>query len=44
LRRVSGDTGAYLIVADIGHNGEHRDYAAASGVTYEYVARGYTAD
>lgn len=47
LRRVSGSTGAYTIVATTQPSGTGRDYTAASGVTYEYVARaqatnGYT--
>lgn len=39
LRRVSGSSGDYTIVATTQPNGTGRDYTAASGVAYEYVAR-----
>lgn len=42
LRRVAGSTDDYVAIGLAGPDGTYRDYAAASGVTYEYVARGQT--
>lgn len=42
LRRVSGTTDDYVVIGTADPDGSYRDYAAASGVTYEYVARGQT--
>jgi hypothetical protein len=39
LRRVSGSEGAYTVVGTAQTNATFRDYTAASGVTYEFVAR-----
>lgn len=42
LRRVDGSEGDYTVVGTAPTNGAFRDYTAASGVTYEYVARAST--
>jgi hypothetical protein len=39
LRRASGSTGPYTVVGEADPDGTFRDYTAASGVTYEFVAR-----
>jgi hypothetical protein len=39
LRRPVG-TSTYSVIGECGPDGEYRDYTAASGVAYEFVARG----
>lgn len=39
LRRVAGVESAYLVLGQAEENGTFRDYTAASGVTYQYIAR-----
>jgi hypothetical protein len=40
LRRKAGETGDWEVVGEASPDGTFRDYTAASGVTYEYIARG----
>lgn len=40
MRRVSGTDSDYDVIAEIGEDGTYRDYAVASGTTYEYLVRG----
>lgn len=39
LRRVADSGDDYVVIAEIAANGTYRDYAAASGVTYDYLIR-----
>lgn len=39
-RREYGSSGAYTRIDIMENNGQYRDYAVASGTTYEYVAEG----
>ncbi|HEU4754009.1 MAG TPA: carbohydrate binding domain-containing protein [Armatimonadota bacterium] len=43
LRRVSGSPGPWTVLGSTVPGGTYRDYSAASGVTYEYRARGVAA-
>lgn len=40
LRRPVGSVGEWEVVGECGPDGTFRDYEAASGVAYEYIARG----
>lgn len=42
LRRIEGSDDEYVAIGTAEPDGTYRDYATASGVTYEYVVRGQT--